>query len=227
MKKYLPLALAIVSPSLLAQPYLQLGLGVAELDHDEDVRFADGTELTPDSSESAYQITLGQRFNQFGVELSYRAFEGEDSTGTELNAPATLPTPPVSLGFTPNEYEEDYDASLEAKQFALQGRYFYDLNPRLILSAGAGVTYTDYELSYSHTESWELDIEGSPDREYDRRIEGGSASEQAWGGIASLGVAYQLAPQALPSLTLGADVSVAVDKYSSTTAALVNLGWNF
>lgn len=229
MKKLLPIALALVSPGLMAQTYVNIGLGTLEFDHEEDVRFSDGTELTPDSSNGAYQITLGQRYDQFGVELSYRAFEGEDSSGREINGTATpgLPSGVPAFSAAPNEYEEDHDASLEAAQIAVVGRYFYDLNPRLTLTAGAGVTYTDYELSYSHTESWELDINNGPDEEYDLRVEGGSTSYDAWGGIASLGVAYQLAPQALPNLTLGADVSVAVDKYSTITAAFVNLGWNF
>ena len=45
-------------PGLMAQTYVNIGLGTLEFDHEEDVRFSDGTELTPRTAVTgAYQIT--------------------------------------------------------------------------------------------------------------------------------------------------------------------------
>ncbi|WP_028305116.1 AcfA family outer membrane beta-barrel protein [Oceanospirillum maris] len=225
MKKYLPLVLLLTSPTLLAEPYMQLGMGLIELDHDEDVLFSDGTALTPDSQESAFQITVGKRYEKFGVEVSYRRFEGDDSKDVSMysNLPAL---PSGVVGGTPNEYEEDWDSSLKAQQLALKGIYFHDLNEQITLKGGLGLTYTDYELKSSHTQSWEEDKAG-PDWEYDNVISHDKASDTAWGGIVSLGADYVLMPETAPNLTLGVEGSVAIDEYSTVSALLGNVGWKF
>lgn len=226
MKKYLPFALLLASPTLLAQPYISLGLGTAELDHDEDVIFSDNTKLTPDSNEGAFQLTLGKRFERFGVEVSYRRFEGEDSRGLDgfVTDPAGRPAGYPTGNY---EHEQDWDAKLKAQQFAVRGVYFHDLSDRLTLKAGAGVTYTDYELSSSWSEEYELDVLNGPDYEYGSTLESSKTSDDAWGGLVSVGVDYAVLPQLAPNLTLGLEASVAADKYSTTSALYANLGWKF
>lgn len=225
MRKHLALTLLLASPVALSQPYIQLGLGMVEMDHDEDFTFSDGTRLKPDSSESMFQLTLGHRFENLGVEISYNQYEGDESKDWETYT--AIPALPAGVtGGTPNEYEEDWDSSLKAQQVAVKGVYFHDLNERFTLKGSLGLTYTDYELTASHTQSWEEDKVG-PDWEYDYLVDHYKSSDTAWGGIVSVGVNYTPVPQYVPNLTLGVEASVAADKYNTATALLGNLGWSF
>lgn len=229
MKKYLVLPLFAISPVLFAQPYVNIGTGITNFDHDEAVTFNDGTKLNPDSSDGSMQFTIGQRFNNnFGVELSYRNFKGSDDKGFETKNAAEIPNLPAGVtGGTPNEFDEDWDSSLKANQFALKGVYFNDLNDRLTFKAAAGLTYTDYSLKYSHEQSWEEDIPNAPDWEYDLLVESGKQSEDAFGGIVSAGLDYVIAPNLSKNLTVGVEASYSKDKYSDVSAAYANLGWKF
>jgi len=225
MRKHLALTLLLASPVALSQPYIQLGLGMVEMDHDEDFIFSDGTRLKPDSSENMFQLTLGKRYEQLGFEVSYSQYEGEESK--EWEAYTNIPALPAGVsGGTPNEYDEDWDSKFKAQQLAVKGVYFHNLNERLTLKGSLGLTYTDYELTASHEQSWEEDKVG-PDWEYDYLVSHDKNSETAWGGILSVGVNYVLAPQLAPNLTLGVEASVAADKYNTATALLGNLGWSF
>lgn len=229
MKKYLALPLFAISPVLFAQPYINVGAGITEFDHDEDVTFTDGTHLKPDGSDGSMQISIGQRFNNnFGVELSYRNIKGSADKDFETNNAAEIPNLPNGVtGGNPNEFDEDWDSSLKAKQFALKGMYFNDLNERLTFKAGAGLTYTDYSFKYSHEQSWEEDIPNAPDWEYDLLVESGKRSEDAFGGIISAGLDYVIAPTLSKNLTVGVEASYSMDKYSKVSAAYANLGWKF
>ncbi|WP_417595332.1 AcfA family outer membrane beta-barrel protein [Oceanospirillum sp.] len=225
MKKYLPLALLAISPLSQADAYLQLGLGTVEMDHDEAVVFSDSTRLKPDSNDSSQQITLGYRFESFGIEISHRNMEGtEDHEFSTLTAIPSLPS--GVTGGTPNEYEEDKDATFDASQVAIKGVYYWDLDQQWLLKSGLGLTYTDYEMRASYVRSWEEDKPGE-DWEYDQVVSQSKETDTAWGGIASIGVHYTPLPDSVPGLNLGVEASVATDKYNTASALYGTLGWRF
>lgn len=225
MRKYLAFTLLIASPAAFSQTYLQLGMGMIELDHETETVFSDNTRLKPDSGESALQITLGQRYEAFGFEVSYSQYKGDASK--EWETYTHIPALPLGItGGLPNEYEEEWNSSLKAQQFSVKGMYFYDLNARLTLKGGLGLTYTDYELNSSHTQSWEEDKVG-PDWEYDYLVSHNKTTETAWGGIISLGANYTLIPQIAPNLILGVEAAIAVDDYNTASTLLGNIGWVF
>lgn len=233
MKKNLTFSLLLISPVLLSAPqasadsYIQLGLGTTQINHDDDtVTFSDNTRLKPDSRSSDQNITLGFRADSLGLEVSYRQSGSDAEKEINTKNPSEIPSLPTGVsGGTPNEYEEEWNASLDIKQVAIKGVYFHDLSEKFTLKGGLGLSYTQYERKATYTRSWEEDKVG-PDWEYDQ-IDRDKNTNSAVGGIASLGVNYTPAPQSLPNLMIGVEALATSDKYSTSQSLYGTLGWVF
>ncbi|KXF82234.1 AcfA family outer membrane beta-barrel protein [Enterovibrio coralii] len=140
-KTYSAIALIIgstFSAQALASPYVSLGYGISNVSQDNAVSFSDGTNLTPDNSDSTFSGLLGYRFdNNFGFELSYNQYDANSSRSKFVSAAQSI------------VIEDEWDADLKAKQLVVMPVYFYALNDQLRFKCGAGLTYTQYKITGS------------------------------------------------------------------------------
>ena len=211
MKKYAYLLIAATSTATVAAPYVGLEYGVTNMSHDYSTTFSqDNVTLTPDDSSSAFGGFVGYRFNDFGLELGYKKFESDDSRSQTLKSD--------KVDYTK---ERDWDADLDATQITLKPVYFYNINDKLQLKTGLGLTYTQYKFDSSAYTEYENDL---TDHEYTQdHISGDSKSENVWGGIASVGIEYMV----IPNLALGASASYQVDSVANSTSFMLSSAYYF
>ncbi|ACH66437.1 accessory colonization factor AcfA [Aliivibrio fischeri MJ11] len=212
MKKYLFLLMAATSTATIAAPYVGLEYGLTNMSHDYSTTFSETTgdvTLTPDDSSSSFGGFVGYRFNDFGLELGYKKFESDDSQNKVL-----------SYAY-PVETEREWDADLDATQITLKPVYFYNINEKLQLKTGLGLTYTQYKYNssaYTETENDLTDQETISDY-----VAGDSKSESVFGGIASVGIEYMV----IPNLALGASASYQVDSIANSTSFMLSSAYYF
>lgn len=203
------------STATIAAPYVGLEYGVTNMSHDYSSTFSENTgdiTLTPDDSSSAFGGFVGYRFNDFGLELGYKKFESDDSKGSGKTLSTEKP------GYTE---EREWDADLDASQFTFKPVYFYNINEKLQLKTGLGLTYTQYKFDSSAYTEHENDL---TDHEYTTDyVPGNSKSESALGGIASIGIEYMV----IPNLALGASASYQADSVANSTSFMLSSAYYF
>ncbi|MGR6834905.1 AcfA family outer membrane beta-barrel protein [Aliivibrio wodanis] len=211
MKKYLFLLMAATSTTVLAAPYVGLEYGVTNMNHDYSTTFSqDKVTLTPDDSSDTFGGFVGYRFNDFGLELGYKKFESDDSRSQMLKSD--------KVGYTK---EREWDADLDASQFTFKPVYFYNINEKLQLKTGLGLTYTQYKFDSSANTEYENDL---TDHEYTQDyVAGNSKSESVFGAIASVGLEYMV----IPNLALGASASYQVDSVANSTSFMLSSAYYF
>ncbi|MCE4935035.1 AcfA family outer membrane beta-barrel protein [Aliivibrio fischeri] len=211
MKKYLFLLMAATSTATIAAPYVGLEYGLTNMNHDYSTTFSnDNVSLTPDDSSSAFGGFVGYRFNEFGLELGYKKFESDDSRSQMLKSD--------KVGYTK---EREWDADLDATQFTFKPVYFYNINDKVQLKTGLGLTYTQYKFDSSANTEYENDL---TDHEYTTDyVAGDSKSESVFGGIASVGIEYMV----IPNLALGASASYQVDSIANSTSFMLSSAYYF
>ncbi|GGK34642.1 MULTISPECIES: AcfA family outer membrane beta-barrel protein [Aliivibrio] len=211
MKKYLFLLMAATSTATIAAPYVGLEYGLTNMSHDYSTTFSnDNVSLTPDDSSSAFGGFVGYRFNEFGLELGYKKFESDDSRSQMLKSD--------KVGYTK---EREWDADLDATQFTFKPVYFYNINDKVQLKTGLGLTYTQYKFDSSANTEYENDL---TDHEYTTDyVAGDSKSESVFGGIASVGIEYMV----IPNLALGASASYQVDSIANSTSFMLSSAYYF
>ncbi|WP_063659422.1 AcfA family outer membrane beta-barrel protein [Aliivibrio fischeri] len=211
MKKYLFLLMAATSTATIAAPYVGLEYGLTNMSHDYSTTFSnDNVSLTPDDSSSAFGGFVGYRFNEFGLEFGYKKFESDDSRSQMLVSDKP--------GYTK---EREWDADLDATQFTFKPVYFYNINEKVQLKTGLGLTYTQYKFDSSANTEYENDL---TDHEFTQDyVAGDSKSESVFGGIASVGIEYMV----IPNLALGASASYQVDSVANSTSFMLSSAYYF
>ncbi|MUK71137.1 AcfA family outer membrane beta-barrel protein [Aliivibrio fischeri] len=211
MKKYLFLLMAATSTATIAAPYVGLEYGLTNMSHDYSTTFSnDNVSLTPDDSSSAFGGFVGYRFNEFGLELGYKKFESDDSRSQMLVSDKP--------GYTK---EREWDADLDATQFTFKPVYFYNINDKVQLKTGLGLTYTQYKFDSSANTEYENDL---TDHEFTQDyVAGDSKSESVFGGIVSVGIEYMV----IPNLALGASASYQVDSVANSTSFMLSSAYYF
>ena len=201
--------MAATSTTAFAAPYVGLEYGVTNMSHDYSTTFSDNVKLTPDDSDSAFGGFVGYRVNDFGFEVGYKKFESDDSRSQMLSY-----VPPV-------ETDREWDADLGATQLTFKPVYFYNIDDRLQLKTGLGVTYTQYKYNasrYTEVENNLTDQESISDYEH-----GASKSEGAFGAIASVGIEYIV----IQNLALGASASYQVDSIANSMSFMFSSAYYF
>ena len=211
MKKYAFLLIAATSTATIAAPYVGLEYGVTNMSHDYSTTFSqDNVTLTPDDSSSAFGGFVGYRFNDFGLELGYKTFESDDSRSEYK-------------GIVGQEHNErEWDADLDASQFIFKPVYFYNINDKLQLKTGLGLTYTQYKYNSSSQDEYENVLNDDIERTVGR-LGGESQKDDVWGGIASVGLEYMV----IPNLALGASASYQVDSVANSTSFMLSSAYYF
>ncbi|WP_394135195.1 AcfA family outer membrane beta-barrel protein [Aliivibrio fischeri] len=211
MKKYLFLLMAATSSTAtIAAPYVGLEYGLTNMSHDYSTTFSnDNVSLTPDDSSSAFGGFVGYRFNEFGLELGYKKFESDDSQSKVLSYVHPVKT------------EREWDADLDATQITLKPVYFYNINEKLQLKTGLGLTYTQYKYNSSAYTETENDV--TDQETISNYVTGDSKSESVFGGIASVGIEYMV----IPNLALGASASYQVDSVANSTSFMLSSAYYF
>ncbi|MEZ8862914.1 AcfA family outer membrane beta-barrel protein [Vibrio sp. 10N.247.311.51] len=196
MRKMLGLVALFTAP-VFSGPYLGLEYGLTYSDHDFEP-VINGKQLNPESDGAVLGGFIGYKFeNSWAVELGYSQFELDDSYSIE--------TQDASY-----EYEKDWDADIEAKQFTLIPMYFHDLNEKWSMKGGIGLSYTKYEYGSSYKAEQEEHISGIEQvTDYQK---GPTGSSHELGGIASIGIDYTL----MSNLTFGASAKYQIDNYANT-----------
>jgi len=211
MKKILLATSLLIAFPAISAPYIGLELGSAFVggDIENEVAVSD-VNLHPEASDAIVAAFVGYQFNnRWGLELGYRQFELEDSFSSE-----TFTSETVYL-------EEEWDANVNAKQLFLMPTYSYQINDKWKLKSGLGVTYTQYEQGSEY--STELE------NIYDEDILGSetsiseNAEQQQWGGIASVGVEYNI----ISNLTIGASAKYSVDSYAEVISLNITTVYTF
>ncbi|WP_434362732.1 AcfA family outer membrane beta-barrel protein [Parasalinivibrio latis] len=221
MKKLLlTLPVFAVSMAACAEPYLVLGYGYNTLSHDNTVSFSDGTGLKPDSSDAVWKAYVGYRFeNNFGIEVGYNQFDADASKNRYLGVDTGKPG-----GIFGDEYhkEREWDAMLKAKQINVKPVYFYDVNDRLIVKAGLGLTYTEYKVTGSDAFEYESIKEDGPEYSELNQIVPGEY-QRKMGVTTSLSVEYQI----FQGLYLGAEASFSHDSVANTNQVIGTAAYHF
>lgn len=203
--------MAATSTATIAAPYVGLEYGLTNMSHDYSTTFSnDNVSLTPDDSSSAFGGFVGYRFNEFGLEFGYKKFESDDSRSQMLVSDKP--------GYTK---EREWDADLDATQFTFKPVYFYNINEKVQLKTGLGLTYTQYKFDSSANTEYENDL---TDHEFTQDyVAGDSKSESVFGGIASVGIEYMV----IPNLALGASASYQVDSIANSTSFMLSSAYYF
>jgi len=211
MKKTLLITSLFITLPAVSAPYIGLELGSTSLSGDVKDEFTNNSfSLNPDTSETNLSAFVGYQFDKnWALELGYRQFELEDSLSTDTLISETVYA------------EEEWEESVEVKQISLMPVYSYPLNEKWNLKGGLGVTYTQYEQSseYSYEEEtiYDQDVAGS------ETSQSTSAKQHQWGGIASVGVEYNIAT----NLSIGASAKYHVDSYADSLSLNISTTYSF
>lgn len=202
--------MAATSTTVLAAPYVGLEYGVTNMNHDYSTTFSqDNVTLAPDDSSDTFGGFVGYRFNDFGLELGYKKFESDDSQSKVLSYVYPVKT------------EREWDADLDATQITLKPVYFYNINEKLQLKTGLGLTYTQYKYNSSAYTETENDV--TDQETISNYAPGDSKSESVFGAIASVGIEYMV----IPNLALGASASYQTDSVANSTSFMLSSAYYF
>jgi len=211
MKKTLLLTSLFIALPAVSAPYVGLELGATSIGGDAKNEFTSNSlGLDSDTSDTTISAFIGYQFDKhWALELGYRQFELEDSLSSD--------TPISDTVYSEKEWEE----SVEVKQILLMPVYSYHLNEKWKLKGGVGVTYTKYEQSseYSYEEEtiYDEDVIGSETSQSER------TEQQQWGGIASVGVEYNITSK----LSVGAAAKYHVDSYADSLSLSISTIYSF
>jgi accessory colonization factor AcfA len=206
MKKVL-IATSIATSLLIAlpavsSPYVGLEIGAPVLSGDIETEYA-GEQLKAEAKDAVFSAFVGYQFNNaWGVELGYRQYEMEDSASKDT---------PEGSDWTK---EEEWESNIDAKQISLMPTYSYHINEDWKLKAGIGLTYTQYDQKLEYSSELE---HNTNDTEKDYTSNSVSDDNNQWGGIASVGVEYNI----YSNFTVGASAKYQADDYSD--ALFLNL----
>lgn len=175
MKKiYLPL-LALCTPlTALANTYIGAGIQSNNPSiQDDNVKKMSMNNVTlnlqKEGASSDLHLFLGHRFdNNWGIELAFTAFE--QSAEREV--------------FIDYLQEEEWEADADYTQISLAATYLYPINDSLKLVGAVGILHHDADFNISY----KIDIENGPDINYTNV----NQSDSSVGGLASLGIQYQV-----------------------------------
>ncbi|MDO6475163.1 AcfA family outer membrane beta-barrel protein [Alteromonas sp. 1_MG-2023] len=166
------LALTTVPAYVTADPFIAAGMGYnsIELEDDQyDFALVDGVQLdvSSDDSDTAPWLQLGYTFSPaWSIALTYNQFETGSSQEVVLSALE----------------EEEWEASLDVTEYALEAIWHYSLADKWQLNTSAGIVLHDADFSQSH----ELDVENGADVVYSAYGE----SDSKVGAVASVGIEY-------------------------------------
>ena len=220
MKKYL-LSLPFLFAALgaQAQPYVFSGYGANALSHNETLTFSgtDNTVLKPKQSDGTWFAGLGYRFDgNLGIEFKYNQFEADASKEIITQYP--------SITNNLVKVSNNWKADLKAKQIAIKPVYFFDLNDKFSVKAGAGLSYTKYEItghSFEETENELTDIE------FYKPIAGvinpEARTEKEVGLIASVALDYNV----WKGFVVGVEADVNYDKIATSSQLFGTLTYRF
>ena len=216
MKKTLLATLLLVSPSVLAAPYVGMQYGMGKLQHDYRTHFtADNVTVSPDETNSDFGAFVGYQFNQsIALELGYNQIKSEAEIGKYMGIVAFQ-----NMDFY---HEREWQAQLKTKQITLKPVYVYALTDNLAVKAAVGLTYTQYHYSSSSVDEYEGVANDELESEL-VRAGGGSDKQSAWGGMASLGLEYQV----FPAIFLGVAAEYQKDSVASKEQLLFSARYQF
>lgn len=205
--------IALLSPSVFAAPYIGLEYGITSLDSEYTTNFpADSVSLNPNEASDSFGGFIGYRFDSLGFELGYKQYDADDSRSINI-LPSSEP------GFT---QEREWDASVTAKQLTFKPVYFYNVNEKLQLKTGLGLTYTQYKYNSSSHDEFELIL--NDDVEHNVARDGGEVrSDNVFGAVASVGLEYEV----IQNLAIGVSASYQLDSMASTSSFMVNSSYYF
>ncbi len=214
-KKFCLMALMLSSSSVFAAPYVGLEYGISSVDSKYNTHFVnDNVSLSPDETNDSFGGFVGYKLNTFGFELGYRQYDA-DASRTQFEG---------YTGTFPNQYKEEteWDAEVRAKQFTFKPVYFYNINPKLQLKTGLGLTYTQYKYKSSTHSEHEMLL--NDDVEYrTSRIGGETQKDNVFGAIASIGLEYNV----IDRLFLGASASYQLDSMANTSSLTLTSAYYF
>ena len=207
MKKYLFLLMATTSTTAFAVPYIGIEYGVTNINHNYSTTFSsDNVSLTPDDSSDYFGGFIGYRFNDFGIELSYKSFESNNSRSQMLVSDRP--------GYA---QEREWNTDLDATQFTFKPVYFYYPFDELQLKIGLGLTYTQYKYNSSSQDEYKSifddDVKSTAER-----LGGESKKDNVFGGTASVGIYYM----ASPDIAYGASANYQVDRVVNSTSFMLS-----
>lgn len=205
--------IALLSPSVFAAPYIGLEYGITSMDSEYTTNFpADSVSLNPNEASDSFGGFIGYRFDSLGFELGYKKYDADDSRSINI-LPSSKP------GFT---QEQEWDASVTAKQLTFKPVYFYNVNEKLQLKTGLGLTYTQYKYNSSSHDEFEQIL--NDDVEYNVARDGGEVrSDNVFGAVASVGLEYEV----IQNLAIGVSASYQLDSMASTSSFMVNSSYYF
>ncbi len=214
MKNNFCLVALMLSSSAFAAPYVGLEYGVTSMDSKYTTNFTgDAVSLNPNETNDSFGGFIGYRFDSIGFELGYKQYDADDSRSQHK-------------GFTgafPNmiEQEREWNADLDAKQLTFKPVYFYNVNEKLQLKTGLGLTYTQYEYKSSSYDEFEMMINGM---EYNVPRNGGEVrKDNVFGAIASIGIEYKV----IQDLAIGASASYQLDSMASASSFMLTSAYYF
>lgn len=202
--------------------YAGLEYGIGAVEQDYRTNFAgDNVSLKPGGRTDVGGAFVGYRFeNNFGVEFGYNQYKAKDSFGKNMGV--------VDHTFTEGgtaqkaTQERGWDASSKAHQYILKPVYFMPLNDKLTLKTGLGLTMTQY--SYNAGSGDEFEAVANDDLEQTiSRVGGAHHTENAVGGIASVGLNYNV----YKGLDLGVSAQYQFDHVANVSELLFSATYQF
>lgn len=204
----------MLSPSVFAAPYVGLEYGVTSIDSNYTTHFTgDAVSLNPNETNDSFGGFIGYRFNSIGFEFGYKQYDADDSRSQHKGFSGTFPNT--------IEQEREWNADLYAKQLTFKPVYFYNVNERLQLKTGLGLTYTQYEYKSSSHDEFEHMMN---DMEYNVSRNGGEVrKDNVFGAMASIGIEYKV----IQNLAIGASASYQLDSIASASSFMLTSAYYF
>jgi accessory colonization factor AcfA len=217
MMKTIPLyALALCAFPTFAAPYVGVGYALGYAQQDQNIRFNEqpSSKLDPNLEDGITSLFAGYTLSpSWAIELGYRQYDLDDSHTANLGT--------VNQGGKDYYHSKEWDASVDAKQVYLAPVWRYQLSEKWQGQIKAGLTYTQYQASQSLDN--ELELITNDDIEINNRLEHQSKDHNQFGGLVSVGVAYQLMPQWF----VGGDVQYQADSFAQVTAINIATRYRF
>jgi accessory colonization factor AcfA len=208
-KTLLATALMAASFSAISAPYIGVEYGIGSTSHNYQQHFiSPSIKLDPSLDDGVLSGFIGYSLTpSWAVEFGYSQFDLNDDrsqyTGAGSDATGNYTT------------ENEWNASIKAKQFSLAPVYTHVLNEKWLSKVKMGITYTQYDITNST--GWEKEYHRE-DIEISGTNDSHSSSSNKLGGFISIGAEYKVIPQ----LTIGANAKYQIDSFANT--ASVNLG---
>ncbi|MGI2259975.1 AcfA family outer membrane beta-barrel protein [Shewanella sp. GXUN23E] len=202
--------------------YAGLEYGIGAVDQDIHTNFAgDNVNLKPGGRTDIGGAFIGYRFeNNFGVEFGYNQYKAKDSHGENMGV--TKHDFGNGAGAVDATHERGWDANTKAHQYIIKPVYFMPLTDSLTLKTGLGLTMTQYHYTSGSADEYEAvandDIEQTVSR-----VGGEHRTENAVGGIASVGLNYNV----YKGLDLGVTAQYQIDHVANASELLFSATYQF